>query len=44
MWKMLQQKIPDDFVISTNKTYTIKMFVEKFLKGLELKSYGKERV
>ena len=25
-WKMLQQKKPDDFVIATNKTYTVKKF------------------
>jgi GDPmannose 4,6-dehydratase len=37
MWKMLQQKKPDDFVISTNKQYTIKDFVNKTAKILNLK-------
>ena len=27
MWKMLQQKKPEDFVISTGKTYSIKQFI-----------------
>ena len=37
MWKMLQQKTPDDFVISTNKTYTVKIFVEKVFKKIGIK-------
>ena len=28
MWLMLQQDIPDDYVLSTNETHTIKEFVE----------------
>ena len=28
MWLMLQQDIPDDYVLSTNETHTIKKFVE----------------
>ena len=32
MWKMLQQKKPDDYVISTGKTYTIKDFVNRSAK------------
>ena len=28
MWKILQQKKPDDYVVSTGKTYTIRKFVE----------------
>ena len=27
MYKMLQQKVPDDYVISTGKTYSIKQFI-----------------
>ena len=27
-WLMLQQKKPDDFVIATGKTYTVKKFLE----------------
>ena len=30
-------KIPDDFVISTNKTYTVKMFVERIFKRIGIK-------
>jgi GDPmannose 4,6-dehydratase len=37
MWKMLQQKKADDFVISTNKQYTIKNFIDKTAKILNLK-------
>ena len=43
MWKMLQQKKPDDFVIATGKTYTIKEFVNKAAKkiGFKLKWQGR---
>ncbi len=34
MWKMLQQKSPEDFVIATGKQYTIKKFVELTAKNL----------
>ena len=37
MWKILQQKKPDDFVISTGKQYTIKQFVNKVADRLKLK-------
>ena len=36
MWKMLQQKKPDDFVISTGKTFTIKDFVNRAAKKIKL--------
>ena len=36
MWKMLQQKKPDDYVISTGKTYTIKDFVNRSAKKIKL--------
>ena len=29
MWKMMQQETPDDFVLATNETHTVKEFVEK---------------
>ena len=32
MWLMLQQDNPDDFVLATNKYYTIKFFVEQAFK------------
>ena len=37
MWKMLQQKKPDDYVISTGKQYTVKKFVEIVAKKLDMK-------
>ena len=43
MWKMMQQKNPDDYVIATGKQYTVKDFVNltaKFLK-MKLKWRGK---
>ena len=36
MWKMLQQKKPDDFVIGTGKTFTIKEFVNRTSKKINL--------
>ena len=37
MWKMLNQKKPNDFVISTNKQYTIKQFINIVCKKLKIK-------
>jgi GDPmannose 4,6-dehydratase len=37
MWLMLQQDNPDDYVISTGKTYTVKEFVEIAFKHVGLK-------
>jgi len=37
MWKMLQQKSPEDFVICTGKQYTIKQFINLTAKKLGLK-------
>jgi GDPmannose 4,6-dehydratase len=37
MWKMLQQSKPDDFVLATNKTYTIRDFVNMCCKVLNIK-------
>ncbi len=36
MWRMLQQKKPDDFVIGTGKTFTIKDFINRTAKKLDL--------
>jgi GDPmannose 4,6-dehydratase len=36
MWKMLQQKKPDDFVIGTGKTFTIKDFINRAAKKIKL--------
>lgn len=37
MWLMLQQEIPDDYVIATGETHTVRSFVEEAIKaaGLE---------
>ncbi len=42
MWLMLQQEEPDDFVLATNETHTVKEFVEKTfaLRGFEIKWKG----
>ena len=36
MWKILQLKKPEDFVLSTGKTYTIKDFIDECTKVLKL--------
>ena len=36
MWKMLQMKKPDDYVISTGKTHSIKDFINKATKYLKM--------
>ena len=37
MWRILQQKFPDDFVISSDKQYSIKQFINIVSKKLKLK-------
>ena len=37
MWKILQQKKPDDYVIATGKQYTIKYFVNSVCDKLNIK-------
>ena len=37
MWKMLQRKIPADYVISTGKQHSVKQFVNLVLKELNIK-------
>jgi len=43
MWKMLQQKKPEDFVIGTGTTHTVEKFVKLAFKyaGLDYKKYVK---
>ena len=41
MWKILQQKKPDDFVIATGKHYTVKYFANLAMKELGIKFYWK---
>ena len=36
-WKILQQKKPDDYVIATGSTYTVKQFIEEVCKILKIK-------
>ena len=37
MWKMLQKKSPNDYVIATGKQYSVKQFVNLVLKELKIK-------
>lgn len=37
MWKMLQKKQPDDYVISTGKSYSVKQFVEEAFNQINIK-------
>jgi GDPmannose 4,6-dehydratase len=41
MWKMLQKKIPSDYVIATGKQYSVKQFVNLVLKELKIKHIWK---
>jgi GDPmannose 4,6-dehydratase len=43
MWRMLQQDQPDDYVLATNETWTIKQFLEEAFGavGLEWQKYVK---
>jgi len=40
MWLMLQQDKPEDYVIATGKTYSIKDFIQKCLNRLEINFYN----
>ena len=41
MWKILQQKKPDDYVIATGVQYSIKQFVNKTAKQLKMRIFWK---
>ena len=41
MWKMLQKKMPKDYVISTGKQYSVKYFIELCCRILKIKIYWK---
>jgi GDPmannose 4,6-dehydratase len=41
MWKMLQQKKPDDYIISSGKQYSVKYFVNLVAKELKIKIFWK---
>jgi GDPmannose 4,6-dehydratase len=36
MWMLLQQKVPTDYVIATNKSHTVREFFEKAAKALDM--------
>ena len=38
MWKMMQQKKPEDFVISTGNAYSVKDFINEIIKQLNIKA------
>jgi GDPmannose 4,6-dehydratase len=44
MWLMLQQELPDDFVIATGETHTVKSFVEEALRAAGLEGKIEEYV
>lgn len=46
MWMMLQQKKPDDYVIATGESYSVREFLEKAFEkvGIKIKSNGKEGI
>jgi GDPmannose 4,6-dehydratase len=37
MWLMLQQKTPDDYLLATNETHTVREFIEESAKTLGMK-------
>ena len=41
MWKMLQQKKPNDYVIATGKQYSVKEFINLTLKELKINIFGR---
>ena len=42
-WKVLQNKKSDDFIIATEKQYSVKFFVEKSFQYLGIKISGLKR-
>jgi GDPmannose 4,6-dehydratase len=43
MWRMLQKKIPNDYVISTGVQYSVRDFIDLSLKELNMKYHWKGR-
>lgn len=37
MWRMLQQETPDDYVLATNETHTVREFIEETARCLDMK-------
>ena len=44
MWLMLQQDKPDDYVIATGKTYTVKQFIELAFEEIGINIYWRAMV
>jgi GDPmannose 4,6-dehydratase len=44
MWLMLQQEMPDDYILATGETYTVKILWKMPLEPLDMRFYGKEKV
>lgn len=42
MWKMLQNKTPNDYVLATNKTYSVKQFIEFVCHELKIEIVWKK--
>ena len=36
MWKILQQSVPEDFVLATGKTHSVKEFIELAFQELDI--------
>ena len=43
-WKILQQKKPDDFIISTGQSYSVKDFINEACKQIGFRLNGLEKV
>jgi len=43
MWLMLQQKKPDDYILATNETYSVREFVEETVKYLNIELVWKDK-
>jgi GDPmannose 4,6-dehydratase len=43
MWRMLQQKEPDDYVVATNETHTVREFADLTFKELGIELEWKEK-
>jgi GDP-D-mannose dehydratase len=41
MWRILQTSQPDDYVLATNETHTVKEFIKESFKFLMKSSLGK---
>jgi GDPmannose 4,6-dehydratase len=41
MWRMMQKKTPNDYVIATNKSYSVKDFINEAVKHYDLEIFWK---